>query len=469
MKLVLLRMPAFGGQCPPLNLACLSAYLKARGHHVDLIDLDAETCRAAAPGLRESFWSDSFLARKEAWADAGKRAALLSAPLLDAWQARVLELAPDIVGFSIYSLNFYPSVHLARRLKEASAVKTVFGGPFCLRENGIAEAAVREGFADAAVVGEGEETLAELVEDFASGTVRKSPGAIRRNGQAIEDGGPRALIRDLDALPYPDFSGLRMDDYENFAVAASRGCINKCAFCADHSLIGGYRYRGAAGVVAEIGARIRAHGKYKFMFLDVLINGDLAELERMCRLLIKLQAGLGKRIEWWAFAFPRRMSAALVGLMKRAGCRRLSIGVESGSPRLLRLYNRSADLAAAEDFIRACHAEGILVRIDWMVGFPGETDEDFELTLALARKLLPYTREPEFRPASICAVIPGSNLWSDPHRYGITERASGSPQDLPGPKDPAPSAEQLRRRAVLNDIIKGYREQNPVEDRSPGI
>ena len=138
--------------------------------------------------------------------------------------------------------------------------------------------------------------------------------------------------------------------------------------------------------------------------------------------------------------------------MRRAGCGFLRIGIESGSPRILRLYNRRMDLQAAEDLVKTCHAEGIRVSIDWMVGFPGETDEDFEQTLALAKRLLPYTCGPKFRPASICRAAPGSDMWSKPdlHQSPWTRQALSQHNNLPI------GAIELQRRAILNGTIEDY-------------
>jgi radical SAM superfamily enzyme YgiQ (UPF0313 family) len=451
VKITLVRMPAFGVTCAPLNLACLAAVLRARGHDVTLLDLDAATYHEADADLRSTFWSRDTASNLAAWKDPQKVRRLASGPTTREWERRVLSGSPDVVGFSVYATNVVPTAHLARRIRRRSRAPIVFGGPHCRRESGVALDLVQRGFADAAVVGEGEETLAELVADLAAGGLRRRPGAIVRTARALEDGGPRASLADLDALPFPDFTGLRLEHYDALSAATSRGCINRCGFCLDCSFWGAHRQRRAERVAAELEHQVRTHGILRFELLDLLVNGRLPELERLCRLLVALGERVGRPVEWRGFLSPREMSADLLGLMRRAGCTHVSIGVESGSERVLRRFHRRTPTRTIEELVARCHAAGIGVGIDWMVGFPGETEEDFAATVALATRLRPYVEGGGHRPASLCAAPPGSDLYANPGRYGVVRLDA---TDLAGWDDGgAPYATRVARRRRLNEVL----------------
>lgn len=462
MRILLLRLPAFGGKCPPLNLAYLAAYLRLRGHDVATFDFDAEAYLQADANLRKTFWEnpDSYSVMLD-WQDERKSAPLVSGPLMDAWQQKVLDFAPDIIGFSVYFVTLFPSMELARRLRDRSSAKIVFGGPFCRRANGGARDIVSRGIADAAVIGEGEVTFAELVDMFGSGKARACPGAIVRTDRGIEDGGDRELIADLDSLPFPDFSGFQLRHYSLLPIHSSRGCVNNCAYCLDRAFWKKYRCREPANVVAEIEQQVMTHGMYDFVFLDLLVNGHLGNMEKMCRLLVALQNKLGKELRWMGYASPREMSEDLIDWMKRAGCRELIFGVESGSERVLQRFEKRIDLGVAEKIIKTCCAKDISVTIDWIVGFPGETEEDFEKTVQFSKRIQPCSDH--FRPANLFFLNPGSRVWNNPRRYGI---AGVNPEDLTAWEDDTASASRetrIRRHSSFNAFWADYyrhRHQN---------
>jgi hypothetical protein len=452
---VLLRLPPFGVTCAPLNLGHLAAVLRASGHTVRVIDLDAETFHEVDDEVRAAFWSRDTDTVVRALRDPRQLHRLLPATRLRAWVNRVLGLAPDLVGLSLYGNNVISSARLATHLRQASDAMIVAGGPYCRREGGVAQRLIARGYVDAVAVGEGEETLADLASHYRRGVGPAIAGALVRTAAGIVDGGPRPPVGDLDGLPFPDFTDLRLDAYAALAIATSRGCVNRCGFCADCTFWGKFRYRRAERVVAEIEHQVQRHGRTRFEFLDLLVNGNLRELERLCRLLVARQEARGP-IAWRGFAFPRPMSRELVGLMRQAGCERLHLGVESGSPNVLRRFNRRVDPAAIEDLVRTCDQAGIAVGIDWMVGFPGETEEDFAATVDLARRLMPHTNGVRSRPASICRALVGSDLWASPARHGavLREPTDGTSWD-DGQVGPAI---RQRRRHEFNAMLGEYCE-----------
>ena len=297
----------------------------------------------------------------------------------------IKEASPPLVGFSLMSpTQFIPAATLARLVKQVlPEVFVVMGGAPILNAS---DRATRFGLLsrhiDAFVVGDGEETLVQLVTALAKGQDPSDvPNLVSfRDGQPIC--GPRRDVR-MDALPTPDFDGLPLDSYFspqlNLPVLASKGCYwGKCAFCTNSSSSAHYRARPIARLLDDVEALHRKYRTDVFSVIDDSLSPKQAEA---------FAAGLQSRDLHTRWRFRTRAERAytpeLCEQLVRAGCRKVYVGLESGSPRTLDRIHKGTDLCTMETVLDNFDRAGLPVHGFCIVGFPGESDEDVQQTVDL--------------------------------------------------------------------------------------
>lgn len=319
----------------------------------------------------------------------------------------------DIVGFSCTSPQMLPAVALAQGIKEKNPdVHTVFGGhhPSSLPGETLALPQV-----DTVVVGEGEKAMLDIVE-----------GARRR------------LIcwpytKDLDELPFPDRKLIRQDrtialteknDGERIAsILSGRGCPFHCIFCTgDRDVFGPMvRKRTVNNVLDEIEQIVNDWQIDFLKFADAELNTSLAWLNIFCS--EKIHRGLD-HLDFGCNIHAANMNLKTLEYMGEAGCREIWVGVESGSPRILKEIHKGITVKQVENVFRWAKTCGIRTRAYFMTGFPSETRQDFEMTLDFAEKL-----DADVYGMTVLCPFPGTSLysekfkdvdWSEADEYGNT-------------------------------------------------
>jgi hypothetical protein len=235
---------------------------------------------------------------------------------------------------------------------------------------------------DVWVLGEGEQTLLELLERHHAG---HDLHGLR--GAALTVDGPlapfkeRALIKDLSSLPLPSFEAFDLSRYSYRALPfqLSRGCAYaRCASCAVQGYSRGFRVRSPDHALEELRRHVERYGVREFHFTDHGVNGDLAALEAFCDALI----ASGLEIRWQSFVQLRpEMDLPLLRKMVVSGCRRLNYGVESGSDVVLRAMRKPYTADDAARVLRLTREAGGEPIINLICGRPGETEEELHRTL----------------------------------------------------------------------------------------
>ncbi len=151
-----------------------------------------------------------------------------------------------------------------------------------------------------------------------------------------------------------------------------------------------------------------------FSFQDSLVNGSPRELGVFADLLIDYP----RKVWWWGQANIRReMTKSFCEKLKQAGCICLAYGIESGSNRILKLMNKGITKEEAEEVIRNTSTAGISVRANFMFGFPGEEEEDFQETLDFIERNHEFINS--VNPAREFGIFRDTPMAQNPSQFGV--------------------------------------------------
>jgi len=349
------------------------------------------------------------------------------------------------IGISFMS-NYYDRVtQLCRFLRQNLDTPVVLGGihPTLQPEESAS-------FADYLCIGEGEEAVVELALKL---TRDEGAEAIEniwpvKNGALIM--GPlRPLIRNLDLLPFPDYD--LADDYVLFddelirmtpdllqfflqegpvktvtgtayyIMLTSRGCKFNCAYCCNTALKKNYpnqpwlRYRSPESIVDEVALIKRRMPFIGSVFFcdDSFLDRSVSELDRF-RELYKERAGL----PFFCLGTPFGITREKMGILTDAGLIYIQMGIQTGSPRTTRLYNRSITnqkLLEVTDILHKFSDRTLPPRYDVIVDNPFETSKDMAKTIRLLSKI----KRPYFIQYFCLTLLPGTELLRLANEEGL--------------------------------------------------
>jgi len=393
---------------PPLGLLYVAAAARARGCSVTVID-------AAAEGFD----------RRVAW-DADTEICGLD---LDEIARRARGLEPRVVGIScLYSITYPVVRELARRLRrELPRAAIVLGGPHPTYL--AAEILSEESAVDFIVLGEGEQSFADLLDAIRG---ERPPagidGVARREGGNVLVPERRAFIEDLDRLPPPAWDLVDLDRYRDCCVVpefftvgggrhvpitTTRGCPHRCAFCVSSDFWGRrYRKRSADGVLAEMERLITLHGVRRFGLVDDNLLEDRARIVRILRGIVDR----GWDIEWYC---PNgfglwHIDDEILDLMRRSGMTMLCLSPETGSPAMLESYvSKPIDLGRTREVVSLIEGRDLRLFLQFIIGFPSETRATLRDTLRFVAGL-----DETLVLFNMASPLPGTRLLDECRKLG---------------------------------------------------
>jgi radical SAM superfamily enzyme YgiQ (UPF0313 family) len=232
--------------------------------------------------------------------------------------------------------------------------------------------------------------------------------------------GPRPLIQNLDALPFPARDLLPMDkyiplpnQYKRKPVAnlmALRGCPYQCTFCSANAVFGcSLRMRSAQRVYDEIKQLVDTYGIREISFWDDTLTVNKKWLHELCDLIISNHLD----ITWSCYARVNTVDLDLLKKMKKAGCWNIFYGIESGNQELLDRIKKGITLDQIRNAVKLTKKAGIEVRGSFMIALPGETPEMAHKTIDFAIEL-----DPDYAQFSITTPYPGTELFEQAKQYG---------------------------------------------------
>ena len=397
---------------PPLGILSLAAYLRSK-LDVDLLLMDQRVENASVESVVQ----------------------------------RAADFGADVVGLSL--MTYYAPMlgQVTQGLRAAlPEVFQVLGGPHV---SACQEAALVGNVADAAVSGEGESALEQLIRAHQAGADLTSiPGLLWRNGGGAitRNPGSAPIIEDLDTLPFLAYDLLDIRKYRRvqshahmpprqyLSFFSSRGCPCKCMYC--HQVFGKrFRAQSPERVVAEIEHHTKAFGVNNIEFEDDIFNFDPKRVLGICDLIAKrnlklrIYFGNGLRTD----VLTEEVVEALVG----AGLCFSAFALESGSPRMQQFMGKRLNIDKFLQGVRWATDRGVFAHGFAMLGFPTETEEDMKATLEVACNSRLHT-------AAFFTVVPypGTELY--------TYVAKHTPEKLKG--FASDDLEFIRNRINLSEV-----------------
>ncbi len=378
----LVMSPWWGRECPPLSISLLGGNLRNKGYKTHLFDLNNYFYHKV-PSQYKDFWDQekfSLWTNKESVENLLLEIDKEISSAIDA----IVATKSHVVGFSGLLSTIVFSLNIAQKIKRRSSdCKIVFGGP-AINKDSAPEFLAEYDFVDALIFKEGDETLPEALRDIAeTGKFKKIPGLMFKENGEIIDGGLRTPLKNLDDIPFADYSDYDLSTYANplrLDTFSSRSCVNKCHYCDESLYFERYRFRSGKNIFNEIVYHLEHHPQVKeFNFSDSMLNGSIKSIREFCDNIISHNI----KISWGGQAIVRKeMTPELLRLMRSAGCVFLGYGVESGSDSVLKSMNKKLSSAAlASQVLHDTHEAGIRAYANFMFGYPTETEKDFLETL----------------------------------------------------------------------------------------
>ncbi len=312
----------------------------------------------------------------------------------------VKQSKPHIAGISCPFTSRFEyakrTVEIVRR--NAPSAKIVMGG---VHPSVAPEQVMKESGVDFAIAGEGENVLLNLVsaldkkEDYEN--IR---GLSFRKDKDVVINRELDLSMDLDSIPHPARDLMDMESYIEQPVArwswkknrqtsvfTSRGCPQKCTFCAVHHINSRkWRGRSAQNVVEELEILKREYHIDSIAFEDDNLTADRKRMREICRLILEKDL----KFTWCT---PNgvaidTLDRELLKLMKESGCAMLNLAVESGDEHILRdVMQKRLILDHVREIAYMCRELGIAANAYFVIGMPGETENSLQRSLDFAVSL----------------------------------------------------------------------------------
>ncbi len=364
---------------PPMGLAYISAYVEQFDHETKIIDLyhfggghddeKQKTMKASA--------TISHIIKNDKEFDVF---------------GEIDKYEPDFIGMYLGTISYYEGTALAQQIKQKHPnIPTMVGGPQAIE---LPHTLIE--YFDYVVCGEGEHAAIDVIEG------RAEKGIVVRDN-----------IDNINELPLPDFRHFidkpynwQLEMFDNdiepvITINSTRGCPFSCMFCG----VANTKFRGIdadrlVNYISELKSNFGAHGIY---FREDNFTVQPKRVEAFCDLLMSENMN----IKWACESRVNNLSSKLIEKMAKSGCVGLYLGVESGSPRMLKYMKKGE---TREDFIvkiPILHSVGMTTYTTWVFGLPSETEEDRSESERFIELLNPTTAD-----TFVYLGQPGSDFYS---------------------------------------------------------
>jgi anaerobic magnesium-protoporphyrin IX monomethyl ester cyclase len=292
---------------------------------------------------------------------------------------------PEFIGFSCTTSSFFDGIRIAELARaHCPGIKVVFGG---VHVSALRESLIQQyPSIDYLVVGEGEETLKELLITPKANLKIVKGLAFRTNDNPAIFTGFRKKMLDLDTLPFPAYEKLsgyphvyklpifNYPKVPNASCISSRGCPYSCSYCDRSVFRKSFRYNSATYLYAHLKHLKKQFNIQHINFYDDQFTFNRARVIAFTKLMIENNL----KITFNCAARAEHLDFELLQLMKKAGCWMISLGIETGDADLLAQHRQNPDLEMMRGKILLIKKAGIRVKGLLMMGLPGETEASIQ-------------------------------------------------------------------------------------------
>ncbi len=364
---------------PPLGLAYIAGYLRDKGVNVQVLD----------------FAASRYNNKQERQA--------------------ILDSNADLVAIAATTNTATEAYNLAKMAKEILNAKVAIGGP---HPTMVPERTLKEcKEIDYCIISEAEETALELAQGKPDEDIL---GLAYRDNNEIHVNASRALIQDLDSLPFPARDLLPLDKYWTpgvrrypFAtIMTSRGCPYSCTFCSNFRTQGKqFRFRSPENVLEEIDELVNKYGVKEINIIDDNFTFLPDRVKEICDLLIErnydleLKTGNGIRSD--------RVNLNMLKHMKKAGFYLVAFGIESGNPEILKKMRKGETKEQIRESVKWAKQAGLLTEGFFMFGNEGEGEKEMRDTIEFAKEL-----DLSIAQFQVYTPVPGSPYYEKINKDG---------------------------------------------------
>ncbi|MDO8489042.1 MAG: radical SAM protein [Candidatus Omnitrophota bacterium] len=358
---------------PPLNIAILAAIAQKAGHEVQIIDGEIE-------GLN----NQEII-------------------------KRVKDFSPDLIGMTGTTPGFHLVVRLAKELKEQMDVPIMAGGHHVT----LFKEKIFDNCFDFLFVSEADISFADFLKVYQKNDdLSNVKGLIfRRKGEIVFTGNP-GLTQDLDVIPFPARGLLKFDKYKvgtlhgtlNYtSIMTTRGCPFECIYCSNSVYGKNVRRRSVENVISEIETVVKRFGIRHFYFVEDVLTLNKQFSLSLCDEIDKR----GLKITFEGSTRANLFDEELAKRMSKSGLIRISFGLESADPKILKIIKKQVPLESYIQANKLTNKYGIETINSVMLGLPGQDRESIEKTITFLRK----AKDIQHTTYGIAMPYPGTEFY----------------------------------------------------------
>ena len=431
----------------PAGAALLKGSLKSHGFTSYILDLNSDIDRRfinhpSINAINNFFFYHTFY-NKTTWD--------ILEPIFEQWADTIVQKNPTWVGLSVFSYNSQRATRLLSIAikKRNPNIKIVIGGGGIATDFSFSETLYEQKIIDAYIRSEGELAIVELLKGNTD-----YPGI---------NGIPPQQIVDVDSIPFPDYDDYELKTYTNrkgleaLPITGSRGCVRACTFCDIASMWPKYYYRSGKNIAEEIKHQVEKYSVTAFRFTDSLINGSMKAFREMIVELSDYRISMPKDKQFiWDTHFivrsKHQMPPSDFDQMAQAGAGTMLIGIESGSPAVREHMKKGYTEEDLDYTMEQLDRVGVKVRMLMLVGYPTETEEDFQLTMKMFERYKPYLDNGTIEEVNLgltLNLLKNTPLYDNKDKYNIVQ-ANEHINDWVCIDNPTLTyKERLKRRIIL--------------------
>ena len=364
-----------------------------------------------------------------------------------------VKLRPDVIFMETTTPSIEADYRSLEDLKEATDAMVIVGGPHAtyfhkevLEECKAIDIVVRHEF---------DTKISHVVSNLDN--LEKITGLTHRVGSSVIDNGDGKLCDDLDSIPFPDRDTVPWDWYLEawysrkpfMNMMTSRGCPYHCSFCLWPQTMYGHkqRFRSIDNVMAEIDELVSKYGVRELNIDDGTFTTNKARVIEFCRGLRQERYDL----IWTCNGRVDNLDDEILSEMKKAGCKMIRLGVESGSQEVLNKIRKGLTLNQIEEGFRLVKRHGIQALGGFMFGFPYDSRDTVEKTISFAKKI-----SPDQVQFSINMCYPGTSLYEYAKEKDLLLARSFKEFDMT--YGPVVKTMDMERAEMQHILAKAYRE-----------